>query len=220
MREKTIIVKDTPFSYMDEWGDPYVFNPATHQDMLALLRLATTLLNDCGIRFILAYGTLLGAVREGSIINGDDDIDLIVTDEEKLFNSLPYLYEHGLFVNRIFTTELYTFHSEGRRGHLDIYIMRSPHNRLYNSWCVSISGHFTPKRFFEGVEENHYFIEGDSYPCPKDSEGFLKWLYGKNWRIPQSNKGKTGVFFQRMSRFFPKYWGKLKRKLKRMRMGS
>lgn len=214
MKETTILIKGGPFTYRDEWGDPYVFNPATPQDMLALLRMATTLLNDCGIRFFLAYGTLLGAVREGSIINGDDDIDLIVTDEEKLFNSLPYLYEHGLFINRIFSTELYTFHSDGRKGHLDIYIMRSPHNRLYNSWCVSISGHYLPKRFFGEVDYSQYQIDGEFYPCPENPENLLKWLYGRSWRTPKSKKGKSGVFLQRLAQFPRRFYGKVKRKLK------
>ena len=118
MREKTIMIKDAPFTYMDEVGDPYVFNAMTPKDMESILELAATLLKECGIEFILSFGTLLGSVREGYFIKGDDDVDIIVTDEERLFESLPYLAAHGLYINRIFKTELYTFHSEGRKGHL------------------------------------------------------------------------------------------------------
>lgn len=216
MNNKTIIIKGIPFSYMDEWGDPYVFNEATPQDLLAILKLASSLLENCGISYFLSYGTLLGAVRNGSLIKGDEDIDIIVTDEDRLFNSLPFLYENGLYINRIFKNELYSFHTDGRKGHLDIYIMKPIENWFYRSWCVSISGHYMPRKFFSGIDKDHYQIEGESYPCPVDSEGFLAWLYGKSWRIPQSKKGKTGVFPQRVVKFFPKYYGKLKRKVKRI----
>ena len=63
MREKTIMIKDAPFTYMDEVGDPYVFNAMTQEDMESILELAATLLKDCGIEFILSFGTLLGSVR-------------------------------------------------------------------------------------------------------------------------------------------------------------
>lgn len=217
MKEKTILINGVPFSYMDERGDPYVFNMATDQDMAAILNLATSLLSDCGIEYVLAFGTLLGAVRESSFIQGDDDVDIIITDEERLCNSLPYLSGHGLFINRIFEKELYTFHMDGRRGHLDMYVLRPIDKWLYKNWCVSVCGHYTPKRFFQGVIKDRYRIDGEMYCCPEDAEGYLKWLYGKNWRIPQSKKGKSGVFPQRLAKFPSKYWGKIMRKIKRIR---
>ena len=204
---------------MDEWGDPYHFNVATQQDLIKLLELATELLNDCGIDYILAYGTLLGAVRDGSLIKGDEDVDIIVWDERLLFDSLPYLQARGLFINRIFEQELYSFHTEGRKGHLDMYIMKSINNVFYRNWCVSISGHYTPRRFFKGVDRGHYQIDGVSYPCPKNPENLLSWLYGKSWRTPQSKKGKSGVLLQRIVKFPSKTWGRIKRKIKRMRAG-
>ena len=138
MKLNTIEINGQPFTYMDEVGDPYVFNPMKPEDMKEVLDLSTRLLKDCGIDFILAFGTLLGAVREGNFIKGDDDVDIIVTDEDKLFKSIPFLYDHGLYINRIFKTELYTFHTDGKKGHVDMYILRPIDKWLYKKRCVRI----------------------------------------------------------------------------------
>lgn len=217
MREKTIMINDAPFTYMDEVGDPYVFNAMTQEDMANILALGTTLLKECGIEFFLAFGTLLGSVREGSFIKGDDDVDIIVADEEKLYENLPFLAEHGLFINRIFKTELYTFHSEGRKGHIDMYIMRPIDKWVYRNWCVSIRGHYAPKRFFDkGIDAESYSINGINYPCPKHSEDLLKWWYGKTWRIPQAGKATEDVWLRRFELFPEKYWRKGRKYLKNM----
>lgn len=217
MREKTIMIKDTPFTYKDEVGDPYLFNAMTQEDMANILELAATLLKECGIKFFLAFGTLLGSVREGSFIKGDDDVDIIVANEEKLYENLPYLAEHGLYINRIFKTELYTFHSEGRKGHIDMYILRPIDRWLYRNWCVSIRGHYAPKRFFvEGVDMDNYCIGDVRYPCPKHPENLLEWWYGKTWRIPQSGKATEDVWLRRVELFPGKYWRKGRKYLKRV----
>lgn len=214
MKERTIIINNAPFTYMDEAGDRYVFNSMTHDDMADILALSTGLLKDCGVEHFLAFGTLLGSVREGNFIKGDDDVDIIVADEEKLFNSLPYLKEHGLYINRIFETELYTFHTEGRKGHIDMYILRPIDRWIYRDWCVSIRGHYAPKRLFQGINTTSYTIGGKCYPCPTNPEKLLEWWYGKTWRIPQSRKATEDVLLRRVEVFPSMVLRKVKRKLK------
>lgn len=216
MKEKTITIGGAPFTYMDEEGDPYVFNPMTTADMEETLRLVDGLLKECGIPFCLTFGTLLGAVREGYFIKGDEDVDIIVTDEEKLYNSLPFLRDHGLFVNRIFPKDLYQFHTEGRRGHFDIYILHPIDHWPYRNWCVSIRGHYAPKRFFERIEQGKYFIGDTSYPYPANPEALLEWWYGKTWRIPQSRKATEDVWLRRLWLFPSWLYGKIVRKVKRL----
>lgn len=208
MKETTIIVNGSPFTYLDYRGDPYIFPEMNQQDMDNILKLSSKLLEDCGIGFTLAFGTLLGAVREGNFIKNDDDVDIIVTDEEKLYNSLPNLWEHGLYINRIFKTALYSFHAEGINGHIDMYILRPIDNWFYKNWCVCIREYYTPKRFFQGVDKENYFIGDKNYPCPKNPEKLLAWWYGKSWRIPQSRKATLDVLVRRIWTFPRKYWWK------------
>lgn len=215
MKEKTIDINGKPFTYMDEAGDPYIFNPMSHSDMDDILRKTHELLTECGIQYFLTFGTLLGEVREGNFIKGDDDVDIVVTEEEKLYDCLPYLWEHGLFINRIWRTELYTFHTEGRRGHIDMYIMRPIDKWPYKNWCMSIRGHYTPKKFFNKIETGKYFIGDVSYPYPENPENLLAWWYGKSWRIPQSKKATLDVLPRRIWLFPSKMYHKVIRKIKR-----
>ncbi len=84
MKSKTIEINGQLFTYMDEVGDPCVFNPMNAADMETILETSAKLLDDCGINYCLAFGTFLGAVREGYFIRGDDDVDIIVNDEKNL----------------------------------------------------------------------------------------------------------------------------------------
>jgi hypothetical protein len=216
MKSKTIAIDGHPFTYMDEVGDPYRFNPMTSEDMEDILETTSRLLEECGIGYFLTFGTLLGAVREKYFIKGDDDVDIIVTDEEKLFACLPYLYDHGLFIDRIYKTELYTFHTEGRKGHIDMYILRPIDKWLYKNWCVSIRGHYTPKRFFEVIKKDGCCIGQNTYPCPQNPENLLEWWYGRTWRIPQSKKATLDVFIRRVYLFPRECWRKAKNRIGRL----
>lgn len=200
---------------MDETEDPYMFNPATAEDLGELLETTTRLLDECGISFCLAFGTLLGAVREKFFLKGDDDVDIIVTDEDKLYASLPFFYEHGLFINRIYKTELYTFHMKERKGNVDLYILHPIKDWIYKDWCVSIRGHYAPKRFFVVIEKDGCQIGHKSLPCPQHPEALLEWWYGKSWRIPRSGKAVEDVFLRRLAQFPGKYWRKGRRWLKK-----
>ncbi len=206
MKTTTITIQGKTFSYQDEAGDPYIFNDFGLTDATNILQLTNRLLNECKIPYFLAFGTLLGAVREGSFIKGDADVDIIISDEDRLYDSLPYLYENGLFINRIYRGELYTFHTEGRHGHIDLYVMRdvvSP--RLLRKSHVRICNHLQPKRFFSNiVNDGRFKLCGESYPYPADPENLLVHWYGRNWRIPQDKQADVFTLPQKVMFFIKK----------------
>lgn len=195
MKERTIIIDEKPFTYQDEVGDPYVFDEMDSEDGRQLLLFAKTLFDELKLDFFLVYGTLLGAVREQSIIPGDDDVDIAVVDENKLFASLPWLYEKGLYINRIFPGELYSFHTN-RKGHIDVYILKDFEKGLWSIRCKSLCGHAVPGKYFSDFSSTPFC--GEEFPCPANPEKLLEWHYGKNWRIPQNKKGIDDVFLRRV----------------------
>lgn len=61
----------------------------TKEISLSILKYVSDYCNEKGIRYFVAYGTLLGAVRHGGFIPWDDDVDLVMLrqDYEKFVES-------------------------------------------------------------------------------------------------------------------------------------
>jgi len=211
VKETTININGQPFSYMDEAGDPYVFEPWQTGDADALMQLTDRLLRQCGIDYFLAFGTLLGAVREGNFIKGDLDIDIIVTNEERLFESLPFLYKKGLLINRIFPEELYTFHSANRHGHIDLYVMKD-----LDKHHVTIQGHRQNRKYFKTIlpDGGGHTLAGKTYPCPANPERLLIHWYGRNWRIPQDKQANINTWYETILKYHRRVIRKAKKILR------
>lgn len=206
MKQSTIIISGEPFTYQNEVGDPYVFNSCTPDDAASILSLTDKLFSECGINYFIAFGTLLGAVREGDFINGDEDVDIVTVDEQRLYESLPYLAENGLFVNRIFPEELYSFHLKERRGHIDVYVLKNIIKpSLFAKYYIRLCGHIQPKRYFSNiVNDGKYTLRGHAYPYPDHPEKVLVQWYGHSWRIPQDKQAEEDILPIRIFKLFKK----------------
>jgi len=67
------------------------------------LREVKQVLDTNGIRYWLDFGALLGAVRDGRIIEWDDDIDLGMADDdwEKIVSTIPEFMRRGFSVHHL-----------------------------------------------------------------------------------------------------------------------
>ena len=72
--------------YYDELGSPK--NPK-RKDFFEILQHWTQILKQNNIEYILAYGSLLGAMQDGDVIPYDSDIDVLV--DHKYFSILKTL---------------------------------------------------------------------------------------------------------------------------------
>ncbi len=70
-----------PYSEMGYYEEKYNLK-GKHDEMLELMILFDNFCRENGIKYSLADGTLLGALRHGDFIPWDDDADLMVTREE------------------------------------------------------------------------------------------------------------------------------------------
>lgn len=192
MERKTIMIDGIPFSYDDEIMDlTWETNvPITLEDGKQTLELAKRLLDNIGLKLYLAFGTLLGAVREQSIIKGDADVDTYVTEEEKLVSAIPYLHQNGLRLCRVVKGSMYSFRAN-ERSYIDIYILRPLRFSIWSFYCLALNSNITPKKFFKETQQI-YFL-GMQFSCPAEPENLLEFWYGKDWRIPQSKKGHYEV---------------------------
>ena len=148
-----------------------------------------TALKRTGLSPFLAYGTMLGAVRDGRLIGHDSDADLgYVSELEHPVDVIRESYR----VQRELATAGYTItrysalafkvdvvEGDGVVRGLDVFggFMRDGHLHLMGeirtpferSWVTPL-----------GTAE----LEGREFPVPADTDRFLAATYGPSWRVP------------------------------------
>jgi hypothetical protein len=168
------------------------------------LLAAHSLLVDSGIRWGIVFGTLLGAVRDSSFIQHDEDTDVFVFAQDRKF----FLSLIGEFREAGFEIARYEGHllSLIRKGdYIDFYFFRR-----------TISGRrsgnlFIPKSFFL-ARETLPFI-GRTFPTVSSPAKFLEHTYGSDWRTPKVGHHapeKPNFFKKILKERFPRVFGFLK----------
>ncbi len=146
-------------------------------------------LRDVGIEAFLAYGTLLGAHREGTVIGNDSDADLGYVSRlthpvdviRESFRVQRKLVEHGYRITRYSALAFKVDVDEGDgvvRG-LDVFggFLMDGHLHLMGE-------------IREPFEESWIFplgsttLEGRTFPAPADPDRMLAAAYGATWRVP------------------------------------
>ena len=141
------------------------------------LELISCFLNKLEIKYVLGYGTLLGAIRDKDFINHDEDIDLCLKiDYFKIFiNNLDELDKTGFKVVRF-----------DERGFLSI-MLNNDYIDLYffsniNDQYCECCGNFLLSDFFNNTIEIDFL--GNKYSIPKEYEKWFLLEYGETWNIP------------------------------------
>lgn len=146
------------------------------------LLLVKKVLDKNKVKFGLMFGTLLGAIREGNFIKHDEDVDLFVLEEDKdaLINTLHDLLDIGFKVCR-YDGRLLSIIRDNE--YIDFYFFRK-----YLVFFRKSSAGLTYKAAFLQETKSQAFL-GTTFQVPKETEIFLKVLYGVNWKIPIKNTG-------------------------------
>lgn len=141
------------------------------------LRLFKQLCDKHGYDFFLAYGTLLGAVRDKDFIDHDEDIDLgaLFEDKDILLSMLFELRENGFEVIRWNDRGLMSLIRKGE--YIDIYMFKPLTRKLY-----AVCGAPFPKEFLDNQAK--LMFKGLDFNVPADYERDLEFHYGKNWTTP------------------------------------
>ena len=178
----------------------------------------TNLFNELGIAYVLTGGTLLGAVREGDLINGDTDWDLEIIDDDLdvLFAAQDRLLEIGLkltfpHLQDVFAlSEPKDIKKDCERRIVKVYdIDDNFHGDLFVHTLFTdgllrrvnldkgayINAKMTyPVWFFENRELLE--VRGHKFYAPAEPEMMVERIYGPNWRTPLArHQGKPGFNF-------------------------
>lgn len=242
---------------------------------LSIFKGIKTVLDENHILFWLDSGSLLGYVRDGKIIEWDDDIDLASTFEpvieniEKISTQLYnlgydilitdvkltiikgddsislFLYKHNVIPNHIMRYRvskknfmahilLYGFLEGLRTSYKDslhnptpkqelIYISKTLMSKLKSKQiydlllsfgkkigCLFVFDITLPSSYIDSFKVIDFY--GHQANIPVQSEKYLEWMYGKDWRIPNPDYEGQWDFYDVMESYNTKR--ELKQKLK------
>ena len=155
------------------------------------LLLFNSIAKSYHFKFILFFGTLLGAIREQNFIRNDTDVDIMSKDEEELLNMIPKLQEEGFLFIRYYDGEKRVLYSFLRQGvYIDVDIVRSAGKNKYY-----LAGAKIPNSFVDDLQVINFI--GESFCIPQEYEKILIMLYGKDWRIPQNKAAYFPLILRR-----------------------
>ena len=178
---------------MDKYGRLQVtFETRTSRDVEPLLDAVEEVLDAlrrAGVEPFLAYGTLLGAVRQGGLIGHDSDADLgyvsrhtapvdVVRESYRLQRRLA---EAGYQVRRYSGAGFAVLVEEDGgvvRG-LDVF------GGFFSEGHLVLMGEIRVPFAEEWVRPlGTTLLEGRRFPAPADTDRFLSATYGPSWRVP------------------------------------
>ena len=136
--------------------------------------------------WFVMFGTLLGIVREGSCIDGDDDIDIMINfDYAELKNIFS---QEGLkFDTNRKSQNILKSLSTNKYASFDFYMCEiSKENNYYSPWQnVQVNNVSVVQKNWNNCNIN----------LPNNAEEKLEKMYGKNWRTPVKYiHGQRGEF--------------------------
>jgi SAM-dependent methyltransferase len=144
---------------------------------------------DCGIDGWIAFGTLLGAARDGKAIGHDSDIDLCFLSEQQAPSAMiAELWEIGRALRRAglrvqhksasFLTVRFKV-PDGGQGGIDLYTCFYVGDRLHETATVRERVPRSAILPLKGIE-----FEGHVLPAPAEPDRMLAVSYGPKWRVP------------------------------------
>jgi hypothetical protein len=160
-------------------------------------------LEEAGVRPFLAYGTLLGAVRQGDFIGHDSDADLgYVSDCDhpadaaiESFRIQRRLTGMGFEISRYsgLAFKVTVRESDGSLRGLDVF---GGFVRAGTLYLMGEVGHPFRREWLEPRSE--VTLAGRTFPAPHEPERLLEAMYGPAWRVPDpAYKFKTPRTAQR-----------------------
>ncbi len=175
---------------VDKWGK-IVAAPSSrlHQALMGGLDRVLEDLRRAGYLASITGGTLLGAMREGAILERDDDADVFVYLGERSPADVSLesyaiervLVGRGRDVIRHSDAHLQVLVGEpgAESAHVDVFL--GFHRAGVYNQPIAVRGEFAEDRILPLGEAT---LDGRPFPAVADPEGWLELCYGPGWRVP------------------------------------
>lgn len=148
-----------------------------------LAQRTCSMLTQSGVEHWLDFGSLLGLMREGNILEGDTDVDISVVDTpenvEKLEKSRAPLADMGIFLKKELTWNAYRAASS--LGYVHLYLTQLV-NHTYQGGIgdgSEISSELVGKPTL-------FDLEGTQVAIPQHTHAFLVARYGDDYMDPDA----------------------------------
>lgn len=158
-------------------------------------------LSSYNIFWEVAWGTLLGIVRDNDFIKWDEDIDIVILEEEEdQFKEILWnLKEHGFELIRYERGGLYSILRNGE--YTDFYVLKKASNEIRYTLD---GGYILEKHIKESIDMD---FKGIQLSIPKDFDELLTFYYD-DWRTPVKYFSTDLSPFERL-KFKLNYWCRL-----------
>lgn len=155
--------------------------------MYSKIREVKEILDRHKIMFWPDCGTLLFMYRDNKLDSHDVDFSMYQKDTKKLMNSLPDFIKMGFHIHGIYDyknqiTEV-SFRNQGFA--FDVFIRQRKGRYLvgYSKYVeYGTTSWGQPNKFFKFKKFN---FDGMEYSIPEDTEEYLSYFFGKDWKIPK-----------------------------------
>jgi hypothetical protein len=182
----------TPDCRFWDWGESNLRPDCCTEHLLELVDFAHALLTANGIVHWLDFGTLLGAVRDGSLIPWDWDADfgILARDAEAVLALRGEIEAAGHSVDLGEPAAIRLYYSEANRISLDLWmwhergeLLVSEHENPLILWPGMHDRSSFPAAFVDELSEVE--LDGRRLPAPRPAERLLaEHRYGPDWRTP------------------------------------
>ena len=190
-KDQKLIQKAIVYDYIQK---PSLTKLATSQSLKNIVNV----LNNSQLRWGVTFGTLLGLIRDKNPIEGDDDIDIVISvqDKSELLkilkkNDYRVLMNHEYFVqvehNEHVIADYYLYKNDIKfttkdYAVVDFYLYKEYVNETYD---ICIPWEQFPIKFYpiKKIEWNGLFVN-----IPQDSIKVLEDFY-ESWKTPEKGKG-------------------------------
>ena len=155
--------------------------------MYRTIREVKHILDKHKIKFWPDCGTLLFMYRDSKLDPSDVDLSIMFDDKDKLMGAIEEFVIKGFGIQQIYAhkdriTEV-SFRKNGLA--VDIFLRQKKGNYLvgYSNYGHTISWG-QPIHYFQFKK---FEFDGIKYNIPKDTEGYLKYYFGLDWKTPRQN---------------------------------